>query len=101
MKKKTISILMSALLTMTAMITGCGNTDKVETKEAIETQNEQTSEAMTEPAYELLDSLNKKEGDELTIPRSNYVSYPVEDTGETLTVWMEYWASDEIGRAHV
>lgn len=60
MKKKTISILMSALLTMAAMITGCGNTDNVETKEAIETQNEQTSEAMTEPAYELLDSLNKK-----------------------------------------
>ena len=47
MKKKTISILMSALLTMAAMITGCGNTDNVETKEAIETQNEQTSEAMT------------------------------------------------------
>ena len=100
MKKKTISILMSALLTMAAMITGCGNKDNVETKETIETQNEQTSEAMTEPAYELLDSLNKKEGDELTIPRSNYVSYPMEDTGETLTVWMEYWASDAAASAN-
>ena len=101
MKKKTISILMAALLTMTATLTGCGNTDNSENNVSDETQKEQTTtEEPAAPAYELLDSLNKKEGDELTIPRSNYVSYPVEDTGETLTVWMEYWASDAAASAN-
>ena len=101
MKKKTISILMAALLTMTATLTGCGNTDNSENSVSDETQKEQTTtEEPAAPAYELLDSLNKKEGDELTIPRSNYVSYPVEDTGDTLTVWMEYWASDAAASAN-
>ena len=101
MKKKTISILMAALLTMTATLTGCGNTDNSENSVADETQKEQTTtEEPAAPAYELLDSLNKKEGDELTIPRSNYVSYPVEDTSETLTIWMEYWASDAAASAN-
>ena len=101
MKKKTISILMAALLTMTATLTGCGNTDNSENSVSDETQKEQTTtKEPAAPAYELLDSLNKKEGDELTIPRSNYVSYPVEDTGDTLTVWMEYWASDAAASAN-
>ena len=101
MKKKTISILMAALLTMTATLTGCGNTDNSENSVADEKQKEQTTtEEPAAPAYELLDSLNKKEGDELTIPRSNYVSYPVEDTSETLTIWMEYWASDAAASAN-
>lgn len=38
MKKKTISILMAALLTMTATLTGCGNTDNSENSVSDETQ---------------------------------------------------------------
>ena len=61
MKKKTISILMAALLTMTATLTGCGNTDNSENSVSDETQKEQTTtEEPAAPAYELLDSLNKR-----------------------------------------
>lgn len=52
---------MAALLTMTATLTGCGNTDNSENSVADEKQKEQTTtEEPAAPAYELLDSLNKK-----------------------------------------
>lgn len=69
MKKKTISILMAALLTMTATLTGCGNTDNSENSVSDETQKEQTTtEEPAAPAYELLDSLNKKKAMSLPFP---------------------------------
>ena len=48
MKKKTISILMAALLTMTATLTGCGNTDNSENSVSDETQKEQTTTVLLE-----------------------------------------------------
>lgn len=36
----------------------------------------------------LLESLNKKEGDPLSTPRSNYIQYPVEKSDTKLTYWL-------------
>lgn len=105
MKKKVITILLATVLTASTILSGCGNTDS---EEEVNKNQEMTNKegSGTEPSegtkleYELLEPLNKKEGDKLTNPRSQYVNYPVNDSDVTLTVWMEYWSSDAAASAN-
>lgn len=112
-KKKIIGLVLAAILTVSAVLTGCGSSQdsKLNTKdtesgagkaeEAASGEAAGTNTASGEEAsYELLEPLDKKEGDALTVPRSNYVSYPVEEEEKTLTIWMEYWSSDAAASAN-
>lgn len=104
MKRKAMSISLAAVLAASALLAGCGNSQTAEEQATLPESVESTEtgeESGQEASYELLESLNKQVGDPLSLPRSNYVSYPVEDGGdETLTVWMEYWASDAAASAN-
>lgn len=111
MKKRRVAVLLSLILTLSAVLTGCGNNgngnDGKENRSGVEQTQEQTREETPESGsdkkdtgYEMLESLNKKVGDPLSLPRSNYVSYPFETSEETLTIWMEYWSSDAAASAN-
>lgn len=111
MKKRRVAVFLSLILTLSAVLTGCGNNgngnDGKENRSGVEQTQEQTREETQESGsdkkdtgYEMLESLNKKVGDPLSLPRSNYVSYPFETSEETLTIWMEYWSSDAAASAN-
>lgn len=111
MKKRRVAVFLSLILTLSAVLTGCGNNgngnDGKENRSGVEQTQEQTREETPESGsdkkdtgYEMLESLNKKVGDPLSLPRSNYVSYPFETSEETLTIWMEYWSSDAAASAN-
>lgn len=111
MKKRRVAVFLSLILTLSAVLTGCGNNgngnDGKENRSGVEQTQEQNREETQESGsdkkdtgYEMLESLNKKVGDPLSLPRSNYVSYPFETSEETLTIWMEYWSSDAAASAN-
>lgn len=111
MKKRRVAVFLSLILTLSAVLTGCGNNgngnDGKENRSGVEQTQEQNREETQESGsdkkdtgYEMLESLNKKVGDPLSLPRSNYVSYPFEASEETLTIWMEYWSSDAAASAN-
>ncbi len=108
MKKKIIAVILMLSMGIAGVLSGCGSTGNSGTEMVAETVegSKDNNDTVQEPetgqtaSYELLEPLNKEEGDALTNPRSNYVSYPVEDTDQTLTVWMEYWASDAAASAN-
>lgn len=108
MKKRRVAVFLSLVLTLSAIFTGCGNDGNENQPRREQTQGQTLEETsgqaggndIKDSGYEMLESLNKKVGDPLSLPRSNYVKYPFEDAQETLTIWMEYWSSDAAASAN-
>ncbi len=96
--KKLVTTLLIPSVIASTVLSGCGGNNGTDATTAAPTTaaNNATTAAAdatsaTEAAgpWELLESLGKKEGDELTTPRSNYVVYPVDASEATQT--LKYW----------
>lgn len=101
--KQMIAALMIVLTVFGLFLGACSKkeTDTAKSTESSVTQpqkesksedkkSEETSATPDEVSWTLLDSLNRKVGDPLLLPRSNYISYPVEESEATkkLTYWL-------------
>ncbi len=94
--KKLAALFLIPSVMASAVLGGCGNnSNQNETTTKSPSSGATTAAGSTEntstpnTSWELLESLDKKEGDPLTLPRSNYISYPV-DQGEA-TQTLRYW----------
>ena len=100
--KKLVTTLLIPSVIASTILSGCGGNNSqnptttapapTTTASGGSSDNQTTTVADASNApWELLDSLNKKEGDALTTPRSNYLTYPVDssEATQTLRYWME------------
>ena len=90
-KSKVLSVVTSATLAASMLLTGCGSNDTPASTASSEASTASSSETPAEESN-LLPALSEAEQGKpgaLTTPRSNYVQYPYEGAeGITLTYWM-------------
>lgn len=96
--KKLVTTLLIPSVIASAVLTGCGGDNKQNTTTPAPTtaasnqggsnssNNDATTPAGSNAPWELLEA---KTGDELTVPRSNYITYPVDASEATQSI--KYW----------